>query len=132
MTPLRSRLAVCLAGVILALASCSDEGKEVAMNGNHRFAPEETTVRAGETITFANHGTEPHTVTAYEDDIPEPAAYFASGGYSTEAQARADIAGGLIGEGKSFEVTLDVPGTYEYFCLTHEQDGMRGTIVVER
>jgi plastocyanin len=132
MTRRRFRLAVGLLGVVLAFASCSDEGNEIAMNGNHRFVPEETTVRPGETITFANHGSEPHTVTAYEDDIPERAAYFASGGYSTEAQARADIAGGLIGEGKSFEVTLDVPGTYEYFCLTHEQDGMRGTVVVER
>jgi plastocyanin len=33
-------------------------------------------------------------------------------------------------EGETFEVTFEVPGTYRYVCLPHEDHGMRGTVVV--
>jgi hypothetical protein len=36
-----------------------------------------------------------------------------------------------VGRGAAFDVTLTVPGVYDYFCLPHEAAGMVGRIVVE-
>lgn len=33
--------------------------------------------------------------------------------------------------GESFSKTFDVPGTYRYFCIPHEMQGMLGTAIVE-
>ena len=102
------------------------------MNGDQRFAPQEITVAVGDTLTLRNFSAESHTVTAYDDGIPSDAGYFASGGFADESAARNDVAQGLIDEGESFQVTLEQPGTYRYFCIPHEQQGMTGTIIVER
>ncbi|MFN2526063.1 MAG: plastocyanin/azurin family copper-binding protein [Actinomycetota bacterium] len=95
------------------------------------FSPEETEVSAGTTIEFVNDSPEAHTVTVDQPSLPEGASYFASGGFTTESAARADMAGGLLTEGETYSVTLEVPGTYRYVCLPHESQGMLGTIVVE-
>ena len=34
--------------------------------------------------------------------------------------------------GSHFEVTLTIPGVYDYFCMPHEAAGMVGRIVVGR
>jgi plastocyanin len=70
-------------------------------------------------------------VTAYGDSLPDGAEFFASGGASSEQDARDDLSGGLLTEGETFSVTFSEPGTYEYFCIPHEQVGMTGTIIVE-
>lgn len=64
-----------------------------------------------------------HTVTAYHPDneghslrIPETAHPWDSG-Y-------------LVNPGDAFEVTLTVPGVYDYYCAPHEEGGMVGRIVV--
>jgi plastocyanin len=36
----------------------------------------------------------------------------------------------LVNPGDHFEVTLTVPGVYDYFCAPHEQAGMVGRIIV--
>jgi plastocyanin len=113
------------------LGACSDEGTTVTMNGTQEFVPRSTTIATGDTLTFVNEGGQQHTVTAYEDEIPEGAEYFSSGGLPSEEAAREDPAAAFVAEGESFAVTLEVPGTYEYFCIPHEQQGMKGTIVVE-
>jgi plastocyanin len=112
-------------------AACSQPAADVTMGAGQSFDPEGLTVGAGETITFLNDGPEVHTVTAYEDDLPEGADFFASGGFDREQAARDQLEDGLLREGETFEVTLDEPGTYRYFCIPHEQQGMRGTITVE-
>jgi plastocyanin len=40
--------------------------------------------------------------------------------------------GYLVNPGDAFQVTLTVPGVYDYYCLPHEQAGMVGRIVVGR
>jgi plastocyanin len=119
-----------LLGLGLATGACSGGDSSVSMVGQ-TFQPASMTVPAGTTLTFTNESDEAHTVTALQDGIPEGADYFASGGFSTESQARQNIADGLIPEGESFEVTLRRPGEYEYFCIPHEAQGMEGTITVE-
>ncbi|HEX2234818.1 MAG TPA: plastocyanin/azurin family copper-binding protein [Actinomycetota bacterium] len=125
------RAAAGAAVVAVLAASCSSDGNEVSMDNSHRFEPGTLTISVGEQVSWVNAGSEAHTVTAYEDGLPEGADYWASGGAPSEEAAREDLAQGLMKEGQSFEVTLDEPGTYRYFCIPHEDDDMKGTIVVE-
>jgi plastocyanin len=122
-----------LCALVLSV-SCSSDGEsgDVSLTRDQAFDPATLTVTSGDTITFVNDSDETHTVTAYERRIPEGAQYFASGGLSSEKQARADLEEGLISPGETYEVTLDEPGTYAYFCIPHEEAGMTGEIVVER
>ncbi len=101
------------------------------MSPGRRFDPVSLTVPAGTTVRWSNQADDAHTVTAYRKALPEGAAYFSSGGFESEGEARDHLAEGLIATGGSYEVTFDQPGTYEYFCIPHEADGMKGTIVVE-
>ena len=64
-----------------------------------------------------------HTTTAYHPGndlhplrIPEKAAAWDSGF--------------LVNPGDHFDVTLTVPGVYDYYCMPHEAAGMVGRIVV--
>ncbi|HMA21585.1 MAG TPA: plastocyanin/azurin family copper-binding protein [Gemmatimonadaceae bacterium] len=66
-----------------------------------------------------------HTTTAYHPNndhhslrIPDGAAPWDSGF--------------LVKPGATFDVTLRVPGVYDYYCLPHEAAGMVGRIVVGR
>ncbi len=124
--------------VLAALAlpgACSDDAAPgdatVDMAEGQRFDPAELRVAVGTTVTFVNDSAEAHTVTAYDDGIPDDADYFSSGGFESEGDARDDLAGGLVGQDSTYEVTFGAAGTYEYFCIPHEEQGMRGTIVVD-
>ncbi len=101
------------------------------MLDGQRFAPKPLRVAEGTTVEFANESSEAHTVTAYEDGIPDDAQYFASGDFDSEAEARDNLADGLIGQEGTYEVTFGTAGTYEFFCIPHEEQGMTGTIVVD-
>ena len=117
----------------IGLGACSeDDGAVVRMESGQRFEPEVLTVSVNETVTFVNESRDAHTVTAYEDGLPEGGAYFASGGFERESAARDDLAEGLLSSGESFEVRFESPGTYRYFCIPHESSGMTGRLVVER
>ena len=60
------------------------------------FTPSEIQVASGTTITFTNNDSFAHTVTSADG-------------------AAAEFDSGDLGEGATFEVTLDDPGTYAYF-----------------
>ena len=102
------------------------------------FVPEEYRIEVGGTVVWHNNSSRSHTVTAYEDAIPEEAAYFATGGFESEGAARdawqnwrADPdRSGLLTSGESFSHTFEVPGTYDYVCIPHERGGMIGQIIV--
>ena len=98
------------------------------------FVEAEVTVSPGETVVWYNNSTRTHSVTAYENAIPEAASFFASGGFDDEETARdawwADR-GGAIENGEEFTHTFEEPGRYDYFCIPHERGGMRGTVYVE-
>lgn len=121
-----------------ALAGCTtgsavETEYDVGMASN-QFRPEVVEVEAGETVVWANTGSRNHTVTAYEDGIPEAAAYFASGGYESEQEARDawlnGPLGGAINAGETYRHTFEVPGEYQYLCVPHEASGMVGTVRV--
>lgn len=64
---------------------------------------------------FTNNDKIDHTVTAGTREEPAP-----------------DVFDGQLPEqGATFELVLDEPGTYDYFCEIHQGPGMTGSIVVE-
>ncbi|GAA0257296.1 cupredoxin domain-containing protein [Halobaculum roseum] len=121
-----------LAGCAAVLPGSEGDDYDVGMTAE-AFRPYEVTISVGETVVWENTSTRAHSVTAYEDQIPEDAEYFATGGYDTEAAAREAWDGneGAISANGRFEHTFEVPGDYTYFCIPHEQAGMVGVVRVE-
>ncbi|WP_254537763.1 cupredoxin domain-containing protein [Halomarina litorea] len=120
---------VSLAGCIGSSLSASQY--DVGMETN-AFRPEQYTVEVGDAVVWGNSGSRPHTVTAFQDGLPEGASYFASGGY--DSQQAADDAwpnGGGIQPGETYEHVFEVAGTYNYYCIPHLRGGMVGSITVE-
>ena len=97
------------------------------------FEPAELTVKAGDTVAWKFVGGEPHSVTAYDDGIPEDADYWASGDFDNEDAAREGWANGkgAVASGQSYVHTFETAGEHEYVCIPHEAAGMVGTIIVE-
>ena len=87
------------------------------------FDPYGVLIQPGQTVRWINQDkANSHTATAYapaNDDhprrIPKGAAPFDSDYLLT---------------GEMFEVTFEVPGVYDYYCIPHEMAGMVGRIVV--
>lgn len=81
----------------------------VSMEDNF-FDAADITVEPGTTVTWVQNGNNPHTTTSYD------------GLWDS----------GLLpgGSGQTFSFTFDEPGTYEYYCIPHESQGMVGTVTV--
>lgn len=125
-------LAVGIAGCSNSSATDAETEYDIGMSAA-AFRPETLQVAPGTTVRWRNTNKQGHSVTAYEDGLPEGAAYFASGGFDSEQQAReawGSSTGGTLFEGQTFEHTFEVSGEYPYFCIPHERAGMVGTIVV--
>lgn len=71
------------------------------------FSPAETTIRAGQAVTWTNEDPAEHTVTQQ------------GGGFTSQT----------LGQGARFRMVFDRPGTYRYVCALHPE--MKGTIVVK-
>jgi plastocyanin len=135
----RRYLVVAGASAALSLGGClgltPDENPDydIGMTPS-AYDPAELTVSVGDEVVWENSGSRTHTVTAYEEGIPDEAEFFASGGYETEEAARnawQESLGGGIEAGERYTHTFEVAGEYQYFCIPHEQGGMRATVVVE-
>ncbi len=123
-------------GTTVAIAGCiggsAQEDYDIGMSTN-RFRPNTFEVEPGTTVVWQNTSKQGHTITAYGDDIPDEAEYWASGGFDSESDAREawrSSTGGLITQGKTFEHEFTTLGTHSYVCIPHEADGMSGAIVV--
>ncbi|WP_336035445.1 plastocyanin/azurin family copper-binding protein [Halobacterium yunchengense] len=110
-----------------------EQTSTVEMTDELVYEPARIEVEAGTTVTWQTTGAVGHTVTAYEDAIPDGAEYFASGDYDSE-QAAVDgynsDQGGDVPEGETYEHTFETTGTYEYYCIPHEMNGMVGYVRV--
>jgi len=97
------------------------------------FDPAELTVSEGDTVAWKHTAGEAHSVTADQDAIPEGGAYWASGGFDSEAAATNgwEDGRGAVQSGQSFVHTFETTGTHEYYCIPHEAAGMSGNVVVE-
>lgn len=120
------------AGLIGSAGSGEKPDYDVGMTAS-LFRPPEIEISAGETVVWKNTNSRIHTVTAYEDSLPDGAAYFATGDFDSEQAARKGYSNGLKGgidSNELYEHTFDIPGTYAYFCIPHERAGMTGTVIV--
>ena len=109
------------------------QASTVEMTDQLAYAPKRIEVSAGTTVTFENVGSIGHTVTAYGDAIPDGATYFASGGFESQQAAKDGYSNGQEGNvpaGESYEHTFETTGTYEYYCIPHELNGMVGYVKV--
>lgn len=95
------------------------------------FTPQTREVSAGDVVVWVNDSDEAHTITAVAASLPEGAAYFSSGGSTSEEEATRNLSDELIDPGETFEWTFDEPGTYRYYCIPHRGEGMKGSVVVE-
>ncbi|MFT4920913.1 MAG: plastocyanin [Haloarculaceae archaeon] len=105
----------------------------VDMTSELKYAPKRIEVEQGTTVTWKNTGSIGHTITAYEDEIPDGADYFASGGFDSQ-QAAVDgyesDQSGNVPKGESYEYTFETKGEYKYYCIPHEMNGMVGFVKV--
>jgi plastocyanin len=104
----RSSLALALVGLLTVMAV----GPVVAADGSvsiegFAFSPSTVTVKVGDSVTWTNNDSAPHTATA--DD----------GSFDTEQ----------FGNGESSTLTFSTAGSFAYHCTIHPQ--MHGTVVVE-
>ena len=97
------------------------------------FEPAELTVSQGDTVAWPHAAGEAHSVSAYQDGIPDAAEYWASGGFESEEAARTgwENGQGAVQSGQSYVHTFETTGTHEYFCVPHEAAGMVGSVTVE-
>jgi plastocyanin len=98
------------------------------MVGNDRgskvwFQPAGLLVRPGETVRWVNRDRgNAHTATAFHP---------ANDGHPLRIPAGAEPwDSGYLLPDEAFELTLRLPGVYDYFCIPHEAAGMVGRIVV--
>lgn len=135
----RTFLAAAGTGLSVGLAGCvggsADPAAEFDVGMSARaFDPESITVTTGTTVVWKNTSSIAHTVTARAEGIPEDTAFFASGGYDTQAAAEEAWRGGnggAIYQGETYERDFPVPGEYVYYCIPHEAAGMAGVVTVE-
>ncbi|WP_323676007.1 plastocyanin/azurin family copper-binding protein [Halorubellus sp. PRR65] len=105
----------------------------VEMTSELQFAPKRIEVEQGTTVTWETTGSIGHTVTAAEGELPDGAAYFASGGFDSEDAAVDGYQNGQEGNvpgGETYEHTFETKGEYEYYCIPHEMNGMVGYVKV--
>jgi plastocyanin len=95
-------------------AEAAPEGCEtdVCMEGI-AFTEDNITVAAGDTVTWTNLDSATHTVTAGDENAPNPDEFDS----------------GNLGQDESFDLVVADAGEVAYYCQIHPQ--MQGTITVE-
>lgn len=88
------------------------------------FDPIGIRIEPGQTVRWIVHSNV-HTTTAYHPRNDGHSLRIPEGAEPWDSKF-------LVNPGNHFEVTLRVPGVYDYFCMPHEAAGMVGRIVVGR
>lgn len=104
----------------------------VEMTMEPAFEPREVEIASGDTVAWINESPRQQSVTASENEIPDGAEYFASGGSGRESIASILYPiRGSIGSDEAFQHTFETPGVYEYYSIPSEHLGMDGRVIVE-
>jgi LPXTG-motif cell wall-anchored protein len=114
---LRSVLVALAAVFLLVLSASAASAASVSMTDNLTYEPSTVTISAGDSVTWTNVGTAPHTVTA--DD----------GSFDSSPACPGNI-NECIGGGESYTHTFSTAGTFGYTCKVHGA-AMSGTVVVQ-
>jgi plastocyanin len=100
-------LAGCGSGGDSTASTAAASGPKAVSIKGYAFTPTDLTVAKGTTVKFSNGDSTNHTATATDSSALDT---------------------GTIAPGKSKSVTLETPGTIQYFCAFHPF--MKGTITV--
>ena len=101
---------------------------EIAMKGRPDgskvwFDPFGVLIRPGQTVHWTNQDkANSHTATAYEPENYDHPRRIPVGAKPFDSD--------YLLPDETFQVTLEVPGVYDYFCIPHEMSGMVGRIIV--
>src|SRR5574340_502302 len=102
--------------LLILLAACGGSGPSVSGPSvsaiDNAFSPTELHIKAGQSVTWVNHGQTAHTVTADDNSYDS----------------------GLFNPGAVYSHTYTKPGRYPYFCTLHGGpggSGMAGVIIVD-
>lgn len=101
---------------------------EITMGGTTRgehvwFSPMGVAAEPGTLIRFTNRDPgNSHTSTAYAPEFFDRERRIPEGATPWDSD--------FLLPDESFEVTLTVPGVYDYYCIPHEMAGMVGRIVI--
>lgn len=127
----RRRLLIATGGLLLAAPlwrpSRAADPIDILMAGTPTgahvwFRPRGLHIQPGQTVRWINQDKgNVHTTTAYHPDNGKPLRM---------PQAATPWDSGYLMPGKSFAITFETPGVYDYYCTPHEQAGMVGRIVV--
>lgn len=99
-------LAAAAALVVSSLSAAVAADHKVTIKG-FRFEPAALSLAVGDTVTFTNEDSAPHTATAGD------------GAFDT----------GRLGKGQSATVTVSAAGQHDYTCLIHPM--MKGTVTAK-
>jgi plastocyanin len=88
-----------------------------------KFEPASLSVTRGTTVTLKHVSGSGHTATSDPGKVKDASRVaLPSGAQGWDS--------GTLSDGRTWSYTFDVPGTYTYVCLPHEDRGMVGTITV--
>jgi plastocyanin len=97
------------AGTPEAAAAEQGDAAAVAVDiQDFAYNPDPVTIEIGQSVTWTNQDSAPHTATAKDRDV---------------------LQSGTLNQGDTYTQTFDTPGTYDYFCEFHPN--MKGVIIVE-
>ena len=132
---LRSAISICATLIFLGAAlfeatiparSQESETVVVKMTTEHKFVPENITIKVGQTVEWVNEDKAmPHEVTTDPDIAVDPS-------HVSVPEGVAPFDSRLITSGKSFRHQFTAPGFYRYACPPHENDGMLGEVTVTK
>lgn len=112
--PRMARIALFSGALLLGvLANAQATNWMVVMTEDDRFEPESLTVALGDSVTWVNEDTDPHTSTS-----------------GANCSADGDWDSGTLNQGESFTYVTDEIASIPYHCSFHCEMGMVGTLVV--
>ena len=88
------------------------------------YQPDSIVIRVGQTVEWVNTGEVSHSV------VDDPTRANKLDDVALPADVHTFSSGNVMPGGK-FRHTFDLPGTYRYFCMSHEMDGMIGEVIVQ-
>jgi plastocyanin len=88
------------------------------------YQPERIVIHSGQTVEWVNAGEVSHSVVDDPTKADKPEDVALPAGAKT-------FASGNVMPGGKFRYRFLMPGTYRYFCISHEVDAMIGEIVVK-
>lgn len=122
-------LAALVGGLVVAARLRSGEHAEAAPPAavvtmdRYRFLPETIRVRRGDTVVWRNTSEVVHTVTAVPGRARDPS-------HVKLPEGAEPFHSGALRPGAEYRHTFTVPGTYRYFCIPHEAQGMVAEVIV--